>query len=134
MKKLSNKKIKEIKNFLINCYKVTTWEECIDHMKFGHCKTICKLIAKQFPNTFTKMISITFDYSPEAISLLNDNEDMFGNHYILCIGNNMYDFARGCNCINGIYVMTQNNNLDKYDITLTEAENDLIISYVNYYF
>jgi hypothetical protein len=39
----------------------------------------------------------------------------------------MYDFARGCNCINGIYTMTQKeDNSDKYNIFFTEEEKQLI--------
>lgn len=128
MSKLSDKNINLIKEFLIKYYKVNTWEECINNMNYGDCRKICKLIIKQFPEMFDKyLINVAFDYSPQAIELINDDGQMYGNHYLLMKGNYYYDFSRGCNCVNGIYVLTQNNNLDKYDIEFSEGENDLIV-------
>jgi len=127
MSKLSLKNINLVKNFLINHYKVNTWEECVDNMNYGDCKKICKLIVKQFPNMFDKyLINVVCDFSDQAIELINDDGQMYGNHYLLSKGNNFYDFSRGSNCINGIYVLTQNNNKDKYDVEFTDKEKDQI--------
>lgn len=119
--------IDAIKNFLIKKYKVSTWEECIDSQKFGDCRKIVKSILMKFNNLFDTALDIYIDYSPIAQKLINDDEDMFGNHYVLVKGNKIYDFARGANCIDGIYVLTQKeDNSDKYNIIFTKEEEKLI--------
>lgn len=122
--------VDKIKDFLIKKYKVSTWEECIDAQKFGTCDSIVKSIIKAFPNTFDTALDIYINFSDIAIKKLNslgDNDDMFGNHYVLKRGTKIYDFARGANCIKGIYTLTQKeDNSDKYDIILTKEEQKLI--------
>jgi len=133
MNKLSNKNIELIKKFLIDYYKVNTWEECVDLMKFGQCQKLCRLIYKQFPNLFKNhLLNVVCDYSEQAQQLINDDEDMYGNHFLLVCGSHWYDFARGCNCINEIYVLTHNNNIDKYDIEFSDKEKELIIASVKH--
>lgn len=126
--KISNKNIERIKQFLISKYHVNTWEECIDKQVYGTCREICKLIVKEFPNVFDRYaLDIYCDFSDIAIKLINDDEEPCGNHYVLTKGKTIYDFARGANCINGIYVLTQmEDNSDKYDIVFTDAEKELI--------
>lgn len=131
--KLSENNINRVKKFLIDYYKVNTWEECVDKQKYGDCKKICTLIKRQFPLLFNKYaLDIHFDFSEIAKKLINDDGDMYGNHFVLTKGQIMYDFARGANCINGIYVLTQKeDNSDKYDVILTDKEKELIIVSVN---
>ena len=78
------------------------------------------------------MMIICFDFSDIAKHLIDDNKPMNGNHYILIKGNKWYDFARGANCINGIYVLTQyKNNSYKYNIIFTNSEKDLVNISIN---
>lgn len=115
-----------VKDFLIKSAKVSTWEECIDKQKFGDCDNICRKIAKQFPDMFDSMYDCNVDYSPIAVKKLKDsgdNGEMFGNHYILARKGILYDFAKGANSINGIYLLTQEDDMkDKYNIKLSAGE------------
>lgn len=125
---ISKRNIELVKQFLINYYHVNTWEECIDKQKYGHCEKICRLIKKEFPKLFDKMITnLYIEFSDIAKDKIHDGGEMNGNHYVLTKKDEMYDFARGCNCINGIYTMTQKeDNSDKYNIFFTEEEKQLI--------
>lgn len=124
---LEQSNIDKVKNFLIKKYKVSTWEECVDKQKLGECNKIVKWIWENFYEFFDCPVEIIVEYSEQAQELINDNEEMNGNHYVLKKDGKYYDFARGANCINGIYTLTQNNNKDKYDIVLTKEEEKLII-------
>lgn len=126
--KLSYKDIESVKNFLIEHYHVNSWKEYIDQQQYGQCKKICKVIKKQFPDLFDEfLLNIYYDFSDIAKQLINDDLPMNGNHYVLTKGKTMYDFARGTNCINGIYCLTQNqDNSDKYNILFTDKEINLI--------
>lgn len=126
--------IKAVQDFLISHYKVKTWEECIDKQKYGDCKKICDLITKKFPNMFDNLYDCNIDFSPIAIKKINDNDDMFGNHYVLSNNRKLYDFAKGANSINGVYVLTQFEDMhDKYDVRLTSKEQKLIKSKISRY-
>lgn len=118
--------IEAIKKFLIKRAKVSSWEECVDKQEFGTCDKIVKSIWENFYEMFDCPVELIIDYSTQAQELINDNEEMNGNHFVLKKDNKYYDFARGANCINGIYVLTQNENKDKYDIILTKEEENLI--------
>lgn len=120
--------IDKIKDFLIKKYKVSTWEECIDKQEFGTCEKIVKVIWENFYKMFDCAVDIDINYSEQAQELINDNKEMNGNHYVLKKDGKYYDFARGANCINGIYVLTQNWNKDKYNIILTKEEENLIVN------
>ena len=118
--------IDNIKDFLIKYYKASSWKECVDSQKYGTCDNIVRTIFKEFPNTFN-ILDIYIDFSNIAIKKINDGDEMYGNHYVLQHGKKIYDFARGANCINGIYVLTQKeDNSDKYDIIFTKEEEQLI--------
>lgn len=123
---LSDSDIDKVKKFLINRYHVSTWEECIDAQKFGQCTKLVKSIWEKFYTMFDCPVEIKVDFSKQAQELINDDDEMCGNHYVLKKDGKYYDFARGANCINGIYTLTQNNNKDKYDIILTKEEEDCI--------
>ena len=125
---LTKNKIKEVKEFLMNYYHTNTWEDCINAQTYGDCQKMCKKIIQKFPNYFDKMaLNIYFDFSDIAQKLIHDDKPMNGNHYLLTKGGKIYDFTRGCNCINGIYTLTQKeDNSDKYDIIFTETEKELI--------
>lgn len=131
---LSNKQIEKVKKYLMSYYKTNTWKECIDKQKYGDCKKICKLIVNEFPKMFNKYaLDIYFDFSENAKILINDDKLMYGNHYVLVKDGIYYDFGRGANCINDIYVMTQYvNNSDKYDVVMTNNEKECINIIVKY--
>lgn len=124
---LSKVDIEKVKDFLIKKYDVSTWKECVDKQEFGTCQDICKWIWNKFPGMFDNVYDIYIDYTPLAMKKLNDNEEDFGNHYILQKGNKMYDFARGANCYNGIYLLTHDEDMkDKYDVVFTNEEEKCI--------
>jgi len=124
---LSKVDIDKVKDFLIKKYKVSTWEECVDKQKFGDCEKICKMIWKEFPNMFDDAYDIYIDYTDIAMKKLNDGLDDFGNHYILQKGSKIYDFARGANCYNGVYLLTQSEDMkDKYNVVFTKEEEKCI--------
>lgn len=125
---ISKNNINKVKQFLINYYNVNSWEEYVDTRNYGDCQKVCRLIQKNFPKLFDKMLTnIYIDFSEIAKNKIHDDKEMNGNHYVLTKKDEMYDFARGCNCINGIYVMTQmEDNSDKYNIFFTEEEKQLI--------
>lgn len=118
--------IDKVKSFLMKRYHVSTWEECIDAQKFGQCTKIVKAIWEKFYKVFDCPVELKLDFSKQAQELINDGDEMCGNHYVLKKDDKYYDFARGANCINGIYTLTQNNNKDKYDIILTKEEEKCI--------
>lgn len=124
---LNKSDIDVVKKFLMKKYKVSTWEECIDKQKFGDCDKIVRSIWENFYESFDCPVEIHIEYSKQAQELINDDGEMNGNHYVLKKDGKYYDFARGANCINDIYVLTQNNNKDKYDIVLTKEEENCII-------
>ena len=123
---LSKVDIEKVKDFLIKKYHVSTWEECIDKQKFGDCRKICTMIWKEFPDMFDNAYDIDIDYSDIANKKTNDGIT-FGNHYVLQKGSKIYDFARGANCYNGVYLLTQYEDMhDKYDVIFTKAEEKYI--------
>ena len=73
------------------------------------------------------MYDLDINYSPIAVKKLNDigdNGEMYGNHYVLVHDGTLYDFGKGTNSINGIYLMTQDNDMkDKYTI---KSENNVL--------
>jgi len=121
-----------IKDFLIKYYKVSTWEECVDKQKFGDCDKLCRKIFKKFPNTFDYLYDLNLKYSKiamEKLRALGDTGEDFGNHYVLVRNNHIYDFGKGTNTINGIYLLTQREDMkDKYNIHLSKEEQNCIES------
>lgn len=124
--------IDAIKQYLIKLYKVSTWEECVDKQKFGDCCELCRNIFKKFPNMFNHLYDLNVKYSSIAMKklrALGDTEEDFGNHYVLVRNNHMYDFGKGTNTINGIYLLTQREDMkDKYNIHFSEGEKSCIES------
>ena len=126
MNKLEPIDIEEIKNFLIKEYKVSNWKECIDKQKFGDCNIVCRKIFDNFPNVFNHILDLNVEYSEIAKKKLNDlgdNGEMYGNHYVLVRNKTLYDFGKGTNTINNIYLLTQYEDMrDKYRIKLSNKE------------
>ena len=120
--------VEKIKTFLLNRYNASTWNDFVDNQKMGDCKEIVKLIWTNFSEMFNRPEEIFINYSDQAKNLIDDNKEMRGNHFVLLNGTTYYDFARGSNCINGIYVFTQKNNYDKYNINYTTEEKKCIYS------
>ena len=114
--------IDTVKNYLIKKYKVSTWKECVDAQKFGDCEKIVGEIWHKFYYMFDCPVDIDLKYSSIAQKLNNDGIDC-GNHYVLKKDDKYYDFARGANCWNGVYLLTQKeDSSDKYDVVLTPEE------------
>ena len=130
--KLSSLDIDAVKNFVMKIYKASTWEEAVDKQKFGDCEKLCRKIFKQFPNMFEYLYDLDLNYSKLAVKKLNDKGDhaeMWGNHYVLVRNGQMFDFGKGTNTINEVYLLTQYNDMkDKYTIHLSKKEQECIES------
>jgi hypothetical protein len=111
-----------IKQQLLRYFNKTTWEEYIDSLEFGQCQKIAKIVYCCCPQ-LVKIYSGTEQFPQAVIEQLNalgDNNEMNGVHYIVNINDRFYDFGKGANTINNIYLI--GTNKEKYNIEMTEAE------------
>lgn len=111
-----------IKQQLLRYFNKTTWEEYVNSLEFGQCQKIAKIVYCCCPQ-LVKIYSGAEQFTPTVIKQLNalgDNNEMTGTHYIVNINDRFYDFGKGANTINGIYLI--GTNKEKYDIEMTEDE------------
>ena len=78
---------------------------------------ISKVVCRLFPKF--KMVSVYVDFSNEAIKELGDNEP-YATHFLNKLGNEYYDFGKGTNRYNEIYILKGLGNI--YDVSLTADE------------
>ena len=119
-------KIKDIQSILLKYFNKNSWQQYTNSLKFSKCDYIAYLVSKICNDSIG--VEIQQNYSKLAIQQLHKNNDfnqMYGNHYLNEYNNQLYDFGKGANCINGIYLLKY-NNFDKYTITLTDNEKSLI--------
>lgn len=109
--------IETVKNELLKLFKFSSWNEFIDLQKTGQCDYISKVVCRLFPKF--KMVSVYVDFSKEAIKDLGDNEP-YATHFLNKLGNEYYDFGKGTNRYNGIYILKGLGNI--YDVSLTADE------------
>ena len=124
--------INSVKEFVMKLYGASTWEECVDKQKFGECENLCRKIFKKFPKMFEYLYDLDLNYSKIAMKKLREKGDTgeaFGNHYVLVRNSHIYDFGKGTNTYNGIYLLTQYEDMkDKYKITFSKEEETCISS------
>jgi hypothetical protein len=93
----------------------------------GQCSTIAKAVCRLFPRV--KMVSAIINFSDLAKLEINDDEEMNCVHYFNKIGNEFYDFGKGTNRYNNVYVMKGDGDI--YDVTFTNKELNLITEIMN---
>lgn len=109
--------IEQVKEELLKLFKFNSWNEFIDFQKAGQCDYIAKLVCKLFPKF--KMVSVYVDISPEARKKMGPGYT-FAIHYLNKLNGKYYDFAKGTNCYEGIYILDGLG--DKYDVNITLKE------------
>ena len=119
--------IAHIKQQILKYFNKSNWTEYIDSLEFGQCQKIAKIVYLCCPSLI-KIYSGSETFAPESIKQLNelgDHGEMVGNHYIVKIYDKFYDFGKGANTINGVYLIGTNE--EKYSVEMTEQE----LSYFN---
>ena len=119
---LTEQILTHIKQQLLKYFNKTTWEEYIDSLKFGQCQKIAKIVYFCCPQ-LVEIYSGTEQFPQDVITQLNalcDNNEMIATHYIVKINDRFYDFGKGANTVNNIYLI--GTNKEKYNIEMTEAE------------
>ena len=109
--------IEQVKEELIKLFKFNSWNEFIDFQKAGQCDYIAKAVCRLFPKF--KMVSVYIDISSEARKKMGPGYT-FAIHYLNKLNNVYYDFAKGSNCYDGVYILDGLG--DKYDVNVTPEE------------
>ena len=109
--------IEQVKEELLKLFKFNSWNEFIDFQKAGQCDYIAKLVCRLFPKF--KMVSVYVDISPEARKKMSP-EYTFAIHYLNKLNGKYYDFAKGTNCYEDVYILDGLG--DKYDVNITPEE------------
>jgi len=109
--------IEQVKEELVKLFKFNSWNEFIDFQKAGQCDYIAKAVCRLFPKF--KMVSVYVDISPEARKKMGPGYT-FAIHYLNKLNNVYYDFAKGSNCYDGVYILDGLG--DKYDVNVTLEE------------
>lgn len=103
---LKNLSIQNIKNYILRTLKRNSWEQYIYTLDFGQCDLVAFLVAHIDPSKI-KIYQVQETYCQGAVDALHQNGDygdMFGNHFINKIGDTYYDFGKGANQIDDIYL------------------------------
>lgn len=124
--------IDKVKKFLMTRYNASTWEEFTDNLKFGQCKKIAKAVYCKFKDMFDGVLELEVTYNKYAcLELKRTGDEGFntepesnwvGNHFVVYRDNIIYDFSKGANSINGIYLLDKPNSKSKYNIEFSEEE------------
>ena len=109
--------IEDVKSELLKLFKINTWNEFIDLQKSGQCDFISKAVCRLFPKF--KMVSVYVNISEEAKKKMSSGYT-FSTHFLNKLGNKYYDFGKGTNRYEGIYVLEGLGNI--YDVNITEEE------------
>lgn len=109
--------IEQVKEELLKLFKFNSWNEFIDFQKTGQCDYIAKVVCKLFPKF--KMVSVYVDISPDAKKKMGPGYT-YAIHYLNKLNDTYYDFAKGANCYDGVYILDGLGN--KYDVNVTLAE------------
>ena len=108
--------IEEVKAELLKLFKCNSWEEFIDIQSPGQCDFISKAVCRLFPKF--KMVSVFVKISQEAKKV--DPGLTHATHFLNKLNSKYYDFGKGSNCYDGVYVLEGLGN--KYDVNVTEEE------------
>lgn len=109
--------IEKVKEELLKLFKINTWDEFINIQKSGQCDFISKAVCRLFPKF--KMVSVYVNISDEAKKKMGPGFT-FATHFLNKLGNKYYDFGKGTNCYDNVYILEGLG--DKYDVNITEAE------------
>lgn len=109
--------INDVKNELLKLFKFNSWNEFIDLQKAGQCDFIAKAVCRLFPKF--KMVSVYVELSKDAKEKMAPGST-FAVHYLNKLNGKYYDFGKGSNCYDGIYVLEGLGN--KYDVEITDEE------------
>lgn len=109
--------IEQVKTELLKLFKINSWNEFIDLQKAGQCDFISKAVCRLFPKF--KMVSVYVNISPEAKKKMEPGFT-FATHFLNKLGKKYYDFGKGTNCYEGVYVLEGLGN--KYDVNVTDEE------------
>lgn len=103
---LKDLSIQNIKNYILRTLKRNSWEQYTYTLDFGKCDLVAFLVAHIDPSKI-KIYQVQETYCQGAVDALHQNGDygdMFGNHFINKIDNTYYDFGKGANQIDDIYL------------------------------
>lgn len=109
--------IEDVKNELLKLFKINSWNEFIDLQKSGQCDFIAKAVCRLFPKF--KMISVYVKFSKEAKEKMNPGYT-FATHFLNKLGNKYYDFGKGTNRYEGVYILEGLGDI--YDVNVTDKE------------
>lgn len=110
--------IELVKNELLKLFKINSWKEFIDLQQTGQCVFISKAVCRLFPKF--KLVSVIVNFSAEANRKTNNPDETIASHFLNKLGNKYYDFGKGTNCYEGVYVLDGLG--DKYDVNITDKE------------
>lgn len=113
--------IQKIQKYLLKKFKKKNWNQFITSQKYGDCQKIASIVANLDQNI--QVYEAQQNFSQRAVDKLKemgDDGDMFGNHYINKINGQYYDFGKGTNCISGVYLVGDNENL--FNVELSQDE------------
>ena len=109
--------IEDVKNELLKLFKISSWNEFIDLQRPGQCDFISKAVCRLFPKF--KMISVYTNFSKEAMKKMEPGYT-YSTHFLNKLGKTYYNFGKGSNCYEGVYVLEGLG--DKYDVNVTDKE------------
>lgn len=119
---INNSCIEYIQNQLLLYFNKNSWEKYVDSLRFGQCQLIAKIVYNICP-TKVEIYEVEEHFCKNSIKqlqLIGDSDLMCGTHYIVKINNIFYDFAKGANTINNIYLVGTNQQKYTIDLSLNE--------------
>jgi len=102
----NNPKIEDVKKELLKITGMENWEDFIRTQRQGECTIIAHTVKKLFPKF--DIIEAKIKFSDKAISQMEKQEDseMYTcTHYLNMYKDKLYDFGKGTNCYEDIYVL-----------------------------
>ena len=109
--------IEKVKEELLKLFKINTWNEFIDLQKAGQCDFISKAVCRLFPKF--KMISVYVNFSEDAKKKVSPGA-LYATHFLNKLGKKYYDFGKGTNRYDGVYILEGLGDI--YDVNITEEE------------
>lgn len=114
--------VEHVKSFLCDIFGFKDWKTLIKSQVYGTCAETSRLIHRKFPEI--KIICGEGSISKSAAKKLKATSiaDKQFVHYFNKIGNTYYDFGKGTNTENGVYLLDKLG--DQFSVELTEKELD----------
>lgn len=110
----------QVKEFLLNTFKHNSWDSFIKVQPYGFCLELALLISTKFPQV--KLICGDGGLSKKAAVKLKAKSiaDKQFVHYFNKIGNTYYDFGKGTNTENGVYLLLGLGDVNSVELTQEE--------------